>query len=211
MATALLAAVPPLPQVAGRHHEEPGRRVQVPSIAAPDRLLMGAHDERVVSPAGIEARWSWHCQPQPGPSCPVAVSGSVEDEQPRSEAVPAPASRRNQAIVGTPTDAVGQPLGEGVGVGRSPATVGLKPCVCVPDRPGSVEVHRHSMATSLRSDRTWPNGRTGQPAEAHAHAHGHGPRPLTSWTMCTPSSGRIERSVAPSSRPSRAASATACR
>lgn len=148
MATALLAAVAPLPQVAGRHHEEPRCRVQVPGIAVPDGLLMGAHDERVISRAGIKAPWIWHCQPQPGPPCSVAVSSSVEDEQPRSEAVFAPASRRDQALVGTATDAVGQPLGEGVGIGRSPPTVGLEPNEGVPDRPSSVEIHCHSMAPS---------------------------------------------------------------
>jgi len=174
MATALLAAVPRLPQVAGRHHEEPGCRVEVPGIAAPDCLLMGAHDERVVSPAGIEAPWVWHCQSQPGPSCPVAVGGSVEDEQPRSEAVLAPASRRDQALVGTAADAVGQPLGEGVGIGRSPTTVGLKPCVCVPDRSSSVEVHRHSMATGRgqvergRTDRAARGGPSRRPQRSRA-------------------------------------------
>jgi hypothetical protein len=176
MATALLAAVPPLPQVAGCHHEEPRCRVQVPGITARGCLLMGAHDERVVSPAGVEAPWRWHRQPQSGRSCPVAFSGSVEDEQPRSEAVFAPASRRNQALVGTATNAVGQPLGEGVGIGLSPATVGLKPCVCVPDRPSSVEVHRHSMATSRaqiepgREDRAARGSPSPQPQRSRARA-----------------------------------------
>src|SRR5579864_2904527 len=169
MATALLTAVPPLPQVAGGHHEEPGCRVQVPGIAAPDRLLMGAHDERVVSPAGIEAPWIWHCQPQVGPPCPVAVGGPVEDEQPRGEAVLAPACRRDQALVGTAADAVGQPLGEGVGIGRSPATVALKPCVCVPDRPSSVEVHRPSMASSCAQVERGRRDRAGRGSPRPTH------------------------------------------
>ena len=72
----------------------------------------------------------------------VDVAQVDEHEPPRRQAVLAPAPGLDQALVGAAAHAVGDPVGEGLVVGRGPPAVALEEGVGVGHRGGGVEAAR---------------------------------------------------------------------